>query len=126
MMLKAVACLAFAASCFTAIATMPVHAQMAGTYSSTPGDNGPQSYSAQANQGDMPQSSSARRNVIESKHYDRSLETNRKFRQARMRKECGPITDPELRQSCLASFGQDEPYMGSSTPRRSHRSESGR
>jgi len=126
MMLKAVACFAFAASCLTAIATMPVHAQMAGTYGSAPGDNGPQGYSAQANQGDMPQSSSARRNVIESKHYDRSLETNRKFRQARMRTDCGPITDPELRQSCLASFGQDEPYMGSSTPRRSHRSESGR
>jgi len=126
MMLKTVTCFAFAATCLTAIAIMPVHAQMAGTYGSTPGDNGAQSYSPQANPGDMPQSSSARRNVIESKHYDRSLETNRKFRQARMRRECGPITDPELRQSCLASFNQDEPYMGSSTPRRSHRSESGR
>jgi hypothetical protein len=43
-----------------------------------------------------------------------------------MRKECGPITDPELRQQCLASFHQDEPYMGSSAGRRHERSEAGR
>ena len=46
------------------------------------------------------------RNVIESQKYDRLVETNPAFRMARMRKECGPITDPELRQSCLASFDQ--------------------
>jgi hypothetical protein len=69
---------------------------------------------------------SARRNVIQSQHYDRLLETNRGFRQARMRKECGPITDQELRQQCLASFRQDEPYMGSSAPRRPSRSDYGR
>jgi hypothetical protein len=83
--------------------------------------NGPQT-----NPGDMTPSWSARRNVIESQHYDRLLETNRGFRQARMRKECGPIADPELRQQCLASFHQDEPFMGSSTSRRQPRSESGR
>jgi hypothetical protein len=83
--------------------------------------NGPQT-----NPGDMTPSWSARRNVIESQHYDRLLETNRGFRQARMRKECGPITDPELRQQCLASFRQDEPYMGSSAGRRHERSEAGR
>jgi hypothetical protein len=33
----------------------------------------------------------------------------------RTKKECGPITDPQLRQSCLASFRQDEPFSGSST-----------
>jgi hypothetical protein len=43
-----------------------------------------------------------------------------------MRKECGPITDPELRQSCLASFNQDEPYMGSLALRRVHHSGAGR
>jgi len=93
---------------------------MAGTYGAMPGDNTQQSYPGQANQGDMPQSGEARRNLIESERYDRSLESNRKFRQARMRKECGPITDPQLRQSCLASFNQDEPYTGSSTPHRNH------
>jgi len=58
------------------------------------------------NQGDVSESWSAQQNVIESKQYERLLQTNHGFRQARMRKECGPITDPELRQSCLASFNQ--------------------
>jgi hypothetical protein len=83
--------------------------------------NGPQT-----NPGDASSSWSAQRNVTQSQQYDRLLETNHGFRQARMRKECGPISDPELRQACLASFNQDEPYAGSSTPRRSDRSESGR
>ena len=126
MTLKTIVSFAFAATCLTAIATGPAQAQMAGTYGTAAGDNGPQSYSPQASQGDMPQSRSARQNVIQSERYDRSLETNRKFRQARMRKECGPITDPELRQSCLASFKQDEPYMGSSTPHRRQHSSAGR
>jgi hypothetical protein len=123
MLLKTATSFAFATACLTAIATLPAHAQMAAP--AAPGTevvtNGPQT-----NPGDMTPSWSARQNVIQSQHYDRLLETNRGFRQARMRKECGPITDPELRQQCLASFHQDEPYMGSSTPRRQSRSESGR
>jgi hypothetical protein len=83
--------------------------------------NGPQT-----NEGDVSPSWSARRNVVESERYDRLLETNRGFRDARMRKECGPITDQQLHQQCLASFSQDEPVAGSSTPRRGYRSESGR
>ena len=126
MMLKRTVSLTFAAACLTAIATMPAYAQMADTYGSTPGYSGPQSNAPQANQGDVGQSASARRNVIESHQYDRAVETNRTFRQARMRKECGPITDPELRQSCLASFNQEESQMGSSTSGRSHGSGSGR
>jgi hypothetical protein len=118
--------LAFAAACLTAIATMPAHTQMAGTYGSPSGYSEPQSVAPQTNQSGVTQSASARRNVVQSQHYDRTLEKNRGFRQARMRKECGPITDPELRQSCLASFNQDEPQMGSSSPRRGHRSEAGR
>ena len=121
MMLKTMASLGFAASCLTAIATMSAHAQMAGIHGSTPGYNGPESGAA-PNQSNAASSASAHRNVIQSEHYDRTLETNRKFRQARMHKECGPITDPQLRQSCLASFNQDAPYMGSSSPQRSHRS----
>ena len=69
--------------------------------------NGPQT-----NPGDVSPNWSARRNVIESAHYDRLLETNQGFRQARMRKECGPVTDPQLHADCLASFGQDEPIRG--------------
>ncbi len=83
--------------------------------------NGPQT-----SPGDMSPSWSARGNVAESQRYDQMLETNRGFRQARMRKECGPITDAELHQQCLASFGQNEPYPGSSTSHRNYRSESGR
>ena len=83
--------------------------------------NGPQ-----ATPGDNSSSWSARRNVTESRQYDRLLETNRGFREARMRKECGPITDPQLRQDCLASFRQDEPAMGSSTSHSGDHSEYGR
>ena len=126
MIFKRTVFLAFSAVCVMAIATIPARAQMSGIDGSAPGYNGAQRSASQVNQGSAAQSASARRNVIQSEHYDRSLETNRAFRQARMRKECGPITDPELRHSCLASFNQDEPYTGSSTPRRKHRSESGR
>jgi hypothetical protein len=124
MLLKTATSLAFATACLTAVATIPAHAQMAATPDTGSTEmvtNGPQ-----ANPGDASSSWSARQNVIESHRYDKMLETNRAFRQARMRRECGPITDPQLRQSCLASFSQDEPYMGSSTPRRSYHSEAGR
>ena len=156
MMLKRTTSLAFTVASLTAIATMPAHAQTAGpygpapgyttpqgpaaygttpgyaapqgsaAYGTTPGYTTPQSSVPQPNQSGTAQSASARRNVIESQQYDREVETNRAFRQARIRKECGPITDPELRQSCLASFNQDEPQMGSSTPSRAHHSGSGR
>jgi hypothetical protein len=142
MLSKTLTGLAFATACLTGVATIPAQAQMAGPSGSPP------TYSSQQNyQGDMPSTSarmggtdvvtngpqgsppanwSARRNVIESQRYDRLLESNRGFRQARIRKECGPITDPELHQQCLSSFGQDEPFMGSSTSRRPSRSEYGR
>jgi len=80
--------LAFAGACLTAIVTMPAHAD------------------------------TARQNVIQSERYDRLLETNRAFRQARMRKECGPITDPQLHEQCLASFSQDEPMVASAASHR--------
>lgn len=67
--------------------------------------------------------SSPQQNVIESKQYEQLLRTNRAFRQARMNKECGPITDPQLRESCLASF---ERYTGSSKPPRHYHSGAGR
>jgi len=120
MLLKTAGSLAFATACLTAVAAMPAHAQMAGP----PGapdtqviTNGPQ--------GSSPPNWSAGQNVIESHRYDRMLETSRAFREARMRRECGPITDPQLHQSCIASFGQDEPYTCSSTHRQP-RSEAGR
>jgi hypothetical protein len=60
-------------------------------------------------------SNAARQNVIQSERYDRLLETNGSFRQARMRKECGPITDPQLHQSCLDSFAQYAPAAAHAT-----------
>jgi hypothetical protein len=64
-------------------------------------------------------SAAARQNVIQSERYDRLLEANGRFRQARMRRECGPITDPQLRQSCLDSFSQYEPAPDATSTRQS-------
>ena len=122
-MVKTATGLTFAAACLAIVASLPAHAQMAGT--GAPGTevvtNGPQT-----SPGDTSTPWSARQNVTQSHQYDRLLETNRGFRQARMRKECGPITDPQLREQCLASFHQDEPYAGSSSSRRQSHSDYGR
>ena len=89
---------AMAAVCLAAIAAAPpAHAQ-------------PQRHTVTvkhapiANPGDVSDSQSAQQNVIESKQYEQLLRTNPAFRQARMKKECGSITDPQLHQSCVASF----------------------
>jgi hypothetical protein len=52
-------------------------------------------------------------NNRESRDYMRLLQTNRSFREARIRKECGPITDQKLHQNCLASFEEYTPFVGS-------------
>jgi hypothetical protein len=107
--------LAFAAVCLMTAWAMPAaHAQWAGGPQVV--TNGPQTDS-----GDMAPSWSARRNVIDSARYDRLLETSPAFRQARIRKECGPITDPQLHANCLASFNQDEPSTSSPPPPPSYR-----
>jgi hypothetical protein len=116
MLLKTATKLVFATVCLTGVATIPARADMAAPYGSSGAEvvtNGPQ-----ADPGDTSAPWSARQNVVQSERYDRLLETNRTFRQARMKKECGPITDPQLLQRCLASFNQAEPFMGSSTPPR--------
>ena len=51
-----------------------------------------------------PGSESAAQNVRESQQYERLVCSNQAFRAKRMQEECGPITDPQLHQSCLASF----------------------
>jgi hypothetical protein len=48
-------------------------------------------------------------NVRKSQRYDHLVSTNSSFRAYRMRTECGPIRDPELRASCLGSFSAYEP-----------------
>ncbi|MBV8121342.1 MAG: hypothetical protein JO081_15555 [Alphaproteobacteria bacterium] len=54
-------------------------------------------------------------NVQKSERYHHLIEHNRGFREARMSRECGPITDPQLHQQCLDSFAQFSPY-GGNTP----------
>jgi hypothetical protein len=99
-MIKAVMKSAMTAACLTVIGFPPAaHAQDAGVTRVI--TNGPQ-----VSPGDTSPSASARQNVIESKQYERLLQTNRAFREARMRKECGSISDPQLHQSCIASFGR--------------------
>jgi hypothetical protein len=101
--------LAFAVCLITVSALPTAYTQaIAGTELVT---NGPQT-----DAGDVSPAWSARRNVVDSERYDRLLQTSSGFRAARMRQECGPITDPQLHADCLASFNQDEP--GSPIPPR--------
>jgi hypothetical protein len=107
---KAVISIAFAAGCAFAFgAILPAKAQMhVNTQVLT---NGPQ-----ASPGDYGYWSASRNNA-ESAQYERLLQTNPGFRQARMQRECGPITDAQLRAQCLASFGASSSTMtGSSMP----------
>jgi len=109
-MMKTVVSLAFAAAC---VALVPsANAQIVQNELVT---NGPQ-----ASRGDFGDWN-ARRNVIESRHYDRLLQISPGFRHARMRRECGPISDPQLRSSCLASFNQYGPMVGSTVAPRRYR-----
>ena len=48
-------------------------------------------------------------NVRKSQHYDHLVATSSSYRAFRMRKECGPIKDAELRASCVGSFNEYEP-----------------
>ena len=54
-------------------------------------------------------------NVRQSQTYEQVLHGNPSFRAKRMQQECGPVTDPELHASCVASFGGE----GAASPRKS-------
>jgi len=91
--------LALAGVCLTAIATAPaVRAQQAGGGTELI-TNGPQS-----NPGDAAGAGAAQRNRHESGQYETLLRSNPTFRARRIAKECGPISDPQLHASCIASF----------------------
>jgi hypothetical protein len=51
-----------------------------------------------------PRDPSAAANVRQSQLYEQELR-NPGFRAKRIQEECGPITDPELHEQCVASFG---------------------
>ncbi len=47
---------------------------------------------------------SADQNVRSSRQYENLVCSNPAFRAKRIAQECGPVSDPELHQSCVASF----------------------
>ena len=97
-MIKKGIAFAVAAACLASIATIPsAHAQTARRTVTV-------KHPSLANPGDT--SWSAQQNIIDSKRYEQMLRTNPAFRKARIQKECGGITFPELRESCIASFNQ--------------------
>jgi hypothetical protein len=55
--------------------------------------------------GQTPPDPGAAANVRQSGQYERALHNNSSFRAKRIKQECGPITDPQLHQQCIASFG---------------------
>ncbi|HEX3860094.1 MAG TPA: hypothetical protein VHY35_00195 [Stellaceae bacterium] len=59
-------------------------------------------------------SETAEQNVRESQQYENLLCSNPSFRARRIAQECGPVTDPQMHASCLASFECNQP------PRRPH------
>jgi hypothetical protein len=101
--------LAFSAAFLAAIATMPTARAEMNANVAEGVTNGPQ-----VNSQDSSGSWSTRQNVRDSERYDAVVHSNSRYRASRVKKECGPINDPELHASCVASFSE-----GSSTPNRS-------
>jgi hypothetical protein len=67
----------------------------------------------------MPQNNpEAAANVRESEQYSALLRSNPSFRKKREQIECGPITDPQLRQNCINSF---EAYAAPASGKRGSR-----
>src|SRR5215475_13514022 len=104
MLTKRVLCLTAAMALTTAALAPAAHAQamtvpMPGAPPAELYTNAPQ-----VDPGDNPANWSARQNVVDSHRYEQLLRTNPAFRAARVRKECGSITEPALFQQCLASF----------------------
>jgi hypothetical protein len=65
------------------------------------------SLSSGASAQQTPPDPGAAANVKQSQTYEQVLQSNPSFRNKRMQQECGPVTDPELHASCVASFGGD-------------------
>ena len=51
-----------------------------------------------------PANQTADQNVRASRQYESLVCSNPAFRAKRIAQECGPVSDPELHQSCVASF----------------------
>jgi hypothetical protein len=57
----------------------------------------------------VPSDPGAAANVRSSEQYEQVLRSNPSFRAKRIKEECGPISDPQLHQQCVASFGGGAP-----------------
>ena len=91
--------LAFSAALLSAIAAIPTARAETNANGAEVVTNGPQ-----ANPHDSSGSWSTRQNVRDSQRYESVVHSNRGYRASRVKKECGPINDPQLHASCVASF----------------------
>ncbi len=99
---KIVTSLAFSAAfLMAAIATMPAARAQMDTSGAVMVTNGPQ-----INPDDRSGAWSAQQNVRDSGRYEAVVHANGGSRANRISKECGPIDDPQLHASCVASFGK--------------------
>ena len=98
---KIMTSLAFSAALLTVAATIPAARAQMGTSGTVLVTNGPQT-----SPGDRSNDWSAQQNERDSARYEAVVHANGSFRANRISKECGPINDPQLHASCVASFGQ--------------------
>lgn len=90
---------AFSAAFLSAIAAIPTARAETNATGAEVLTNGPQ-----ANPHDSSGSWSTQQNVRDSQRYESVVHSNRGYRASRVKKECGPINDPQLHASCVASF----------------------
>jgi hypothetical protein len=93
--------LAFSAAFLTAITTMPIARAEMNANGAEVVTNGPQ-----ADARDSSGSWSRQQNVRDSRRYEAVVHSNGSYRASRVKKECGPINDPQLHASCVASFSE--------------------
>jgi len=98
---RLIASLAFAAVCLTAIAVAPSARAEMNANGAEVITNGPQT-----NPGDAQGARSGQQNVRDSDRYDSLVHSNPAFRADRERKECGPISDPQMHANCVAGLGK--------------------
>ena len=96
---KMMTSLVFSAAVLTAIAAVPIARAAMSANGAEVVTNGPQ-----ANPRDSSGIWSTRQNVRDSQRYEAVVHSNRGYRASRVKKECGPINDPQLHASCVASF----------------------
>jgi hypothetical protein len=93
------ASLAFSAVLLAALATTPIARAEMNANGADVVSTGPQ-----ANPHDNSGPSPTRQNLRDSQRYEAVVHSNSGYRASRVKKECGPITDPQLHASCVASF----------------------